>query len=205
MHFNLHKTFSTPHGGGGPGAGPGGGRTTRWRRSCRRRWCVRDAGRQLPPRAARRAADVHRPGARLPGQRRRARARLCLHPRARRQPACVEVSEDAVLAANYLRGARRRGLRAALRRALQARVRGHRPAAPGGDRRAHAGRRQAAHRLRLPPADHLLPAHRRGVPAHRAHRDRDARGRSTPSRTRSWRDRAARRASDPELLHERAP
>jgi len=24
MHINLHKTFSTPHGGGGPGAGPGG-------------------------------------------------------------------------------------------------------------------------------------------------------------------------------------
>src|SRR5260370_16303898 len=24
MHFNLHKTFATPHGGGGPGAGPGG-------------------------------------------------------------------------------------------------------------------------------------------------------------------------------------
>ena len=22
MHFNLHKTFTTPHGGGGPGAGP---------------------------------------------------------------------------------------------------------------------------------------------------------------------------------------
>jgi len=22
LHFNLHKTFSTPHGGGGPGAGP---------------------------------------------------------------------------------------------------------------------------------------------------------------------------------------
>src|SRR5262249_11523107 len=22
MHLNLHKTFSTPHGGGGPGAGP---------------------------------------------------------------------------------------------------------------------------------------------------------------------------------------
>ncbi len=29
MHINLHKTFSTPHGGGGPGAG-------RW--CCRRRW-----------------------------------------------------------------------------------------------------------------------------------------------------------------------
>ena len=22
MHINVHKTFSTPHGGGGPGAGP---------------------------------------------------------------------------------------------------------------------------------------------------------------------------------------
>lgn len=27
MHFNLHKTFSTPHGGGGPGSGPVGVRT----------------------------------------------------------------------------------------------------------------------------------------------------------------------------------
>jgi glycine dehydrogenase subunit 2 len=26
MHFNLHKTFSTPHGGGGPGSGPIGAR-----------------------------------------------------------------------------------------------------------------------------------------------------------------------------------
>ena len=24
MHFNLHKTFSVPHGGGGPGSGPVG-------------------------------------------------------------------------------------------------------------------------------------------------------------------------------------
>lgn len=23
VHLNLHKTFSTPHGGGGPGSGPG--------------------------------------------------------------------------------------------------------------------------------------------------------------------------------------
>jgi glycine dehydrogenase subunit 2 len=28
MHFNLHKTFSTPHGGGGPGAGPVGASVT---------------------------------------------------------------------------------------------------------------------------------------------------------------------------------
>ena len=41
MHINLHKTFSTPHGGGGPGSGPtvfsegpngaGSGTTSRWR------------------------------------------------------------------------------------------------------------------------------------------------------------------------------
>jgi glycine dehydrogenase subunit 2 len=28
MHFNLHKTFSTPHGGGGPGSGPVGAKRT---------------------------------------------------------------------------------------------------------------------------------------------------------------------------------
>ena len=28
MHFNLHKTFSTPHGGGGPGSGPVGANET---------------------------------------------------------------------------------------------------------------------------------------------------------------------------------
>ena len=37
MHLNLHKTFSTPHGGGGPGARSGGGEEDRWSRSCRRR------------------------------------------------------------------------------------------------------------------------------------------------------------------------
>ena len=48
MHINLHKTFSTPHGGGGPGAGPVAlsaalapfaplpfvGRRRGWRRGC---------------------------------------------------------------------------------------------------------------------------------------------------------------------------
>ena len=35
LHLNLHKTFATPHGGGGPGAGPLAA-GARWRRSCRR-------------------------------------------------------------------------------------------------------------------------------------------------------------------------
>ena len=40
MHINLHKTFSTPHGGGGPGAGPVV-LSDAWRRSRRCRcWCM---------------------------------------------------------------------------------------------------------------------------------------------------------------------
>ena len=62
MHINIHKTFSTPHGGGGPGAGPVGvgekllpflpvaAGPPRGRR-------------HVPPRAARRAAAVDRPAA----------------------------------------------------------------------------------------------------------------------------------------------
>ena len=45
MHFNLHKTFSQPHGGGGPGAGSGGGARHRSSRTCRRRWSSRDGDR----------------------------------------------------------------------------------------------------------------------------------------------------------------
>ena len=47
MHFNLHKTFSTPHGGGGPGAGP--------------------VGRQRAPGAVPAASDAA-PGRRRPGR-----------------------------------------------------------------------------------------------------------------------------------------
>ena len=37
VHFNLHKSFTQPHGGGGPGAGPSRSPTA-WRRSCPGRW-----------------------------------------------------------------------------------------------------------------------------------------------------------------------
>jgi glycine dehydrogenase subunit 2 len=37
MHFNLHKTFAVPHGGGGPGSGPVGV-AAHWQTSCPRRW-----------------------------------------------------------------------------------------------------------------------------------------------------------------------
>ena len=81
IHMNLHKTFSTPHGGGGPGAGPVGvaphllpflpipmvGRGAEGYR-----WL--DGGR-LPA--------VHRPPVGAHGQRRGAAARLRVRPHAR--------------------------------------------------------------------------------------------------------------------------
>jgi glycine dehydrogenase subunit 2 len=77
LHMNLHKTFATPHGGGGPGAGPVGvgerllpflptpivGKED----DGRYRWLDRN---DLP--------QSHRPPACLHGQRRRAAARLFL-------------------------------------------------------------------------------------------------------------------------------
>ncbi len=41
IHMNLHKTFSTPHGGGGPGAGAVGVSRRLLPLSCPRRWWVR--------------------------------------------------------------------------------------------------------------------------------------------------------------------
>ena len=83
MHFNVHKTFSTPHGGGGPGAGPVGvGRDAPAvpadaTRPSRRR-------RHVPAGTPRRTTDVDRPAAQLRRQHRRPRARVHLYPRPRR-------------------------------------------------------------------------------------------------------------------------
>jgi glycine dehydrogenase subunit 2 len=118
MHFNLHKTFSTPHGGGGPGAGPVGvserlapflpsplpllveGDPEEVRRNA---W----AGRSTP--GARFALEE--PEAR-PGSIGKVRAftgnfgmfvRAYTYIRSNGDAGLRAVSEDAVLAANYLR------------------------------------------------------------------------------------------------------
>ena len=84
MHFNVHKTFSTPHGGGGPGAGPVGVGETLLpylpgtAGPARRR-------RLVPPRARGRTPHLHRPVARVRREHGRARPGLRLHPRARRE------------------------------------------------------------------------------------------------------------------------
>jgi glycine dehydrogenase subunit 2 len=101
MHFNVHKTFSTPHGGGGPGAGP-----------------VGVGPKLLPylptPRVLREADDtfrLERPGER-PSSIGRMRSfvgntgvlvRAYAYIRAHGGTGLREVSDDAVLAANYLK------------------------------------------------------------------------------------------------------
>jgi glycine dehydrogenase subunit 2 len=101
MHFNVHKTFSTPHGGGGPGAGPVGVRS--------------HLAPFLPsPRVLREADGTYRletPGER-PASIGRMRSfvgntgvlvRAFTYIRAHGGTGLTQVSEDAVLAANYLR------------------------------------------------------------------------------------------------------
>ena len=78
MHLNLHKTFSTPHGGGGPGAGP-----VLVKKILEPFLpvpvVVQKARRQL--RARPQSPEIGRPRARLLRQFRRAAARAGLHAR----------------------------------------------------------------------------------------------------------------------------
>ena len=79
VHYNLHKTFSQPHGGGGPGGGPVAVRETiepflpAPRGRARRR--------RVPARP--RPAEVDRPRARVRRAVRRLRARVRVHARVR--------------------------------------------------------------------------------------------------------------------------
>ena len=101
MHFNVHKTFSTPHGGGGPGAGPVAVQP--------------HLAPFLPEPMVRRDPDgtfrLERPGER-PASIGRMRSfagnvgvlvRAYAYIRAHGADGLREVSEDAVLAANYLK------------------------------------------------------------------------------------------------------
>ena len=197
VHFNTHKTFSTPHGGGGPGAGP---------------IVVRDSlAPFLPVPLVEKGEDgrfffqYDRPQS--IGKVRTfygnfgvlVRAWTYIRSLGRRGPARGQ--RDGRAQRQLRDGGRARAARPALRRpALHARVRRLGDAAQAG-RRARPGRRQAAARLRRAPADHVLPAHRRRGAHGRADGDGVARTRSTgwSRRSAAWR---ARPRSEPELLHE---
>ncbi len=101
MHFNVHKTFSTPHGGGGPGAGPVGvGEKLRPYLPTPRVLRNEDATYRLeqpeerPTSIGRLRSFVGNTGVLV-----RAYAYICAHGAA----GLREVSDDAVLAANYVK------------------------------------------------------------------------------------------------------
>jgi glycine dehydrogenase subunit 2 len=101
MHFNTHKTFSTPHGGGGPGAGPVGVNEKLLPFLPAPRVLRRDDGSYHLERQAERPTAIGRVRSHVGsvGVLVRAYAYLLAHGGS----GLEEVSEDAVLAANYLR------------------------------------------------------------------------------------------------------
>ena len=204
VHFNLHKTFTQPHGGGGPGAGPiavsdriepylprAAGRPPRGGQ--RRRAGVR-------PRL--RPAEVDRPPARLPGQLRRVRALLRVHPLAGAD-GLKEMSETAVLNANYLLARlKEQGVAEYLPVAYD-RLCMHEFVLSGAPmkRELKIKTLDLAKRLLdhgVPPADGLLPAARRRGAADRADRDRDEGDARRLRRRRSPRS-CARPTDDPTI------
>ena len=80
MHYNPHKTFSGPHGGGGPGAGPIAVRE-HLAPYLPAPMVARDGRRHLSARL--RPAQIDRPRARLLRQHGRAVPGLLLHPQPR--------------------------------------------------------------------------------------------------------------------------
>ena len=170
MHFNVHKTFSTPHGGGGPGAGPVGVGETLLPYLPAPRVLREDDG----------TFRLERPGER-PTSIGRLRSfvgntgvlvRAYAYIRAHGGSGLREVSDDAVLAANYLKHRLAGTYDIPYDRACKHEFVASAATIKKRDRRPDPRHRQAAHRLRLPPADDLLPADRRRGDAHRADRDR---------------------------------
>jgi len=100
MHFNVHKTFSTPHGGGGPGAGPVGVGETLLPYLPTPRVLRADDGTFRLERPAERPTSIGRLRSYVGNT--GVLVRAYTYIRAHGGSGLREVSEDAVLAANYL-------------------------------------------------------------------------------------------------------
>jgi glycine dehydrogenase subunit 2 len=100
MHFNVHKTFSTPHGGGGPGAGPVGVGKTLLPYLPTPRVLRADDGMFRLERPAERSTSIGRLRSYVGNT--GVLVRAYTYIRAHGGSGLREVSEDAVLAANYL-------------------------------------------------------------------------------------------------------
>ena len=101
MHFNVHKTFSTPHGGGGPGAGPVGAGETLLPFLPTPRVLRDDDGTFRLERPGERPSSIGRLRSFVGNTGVLVRAYAYL--RAHGGPGLRQVSDDAVLAANYLK------------------------------------------------------------------------------------------------------
>ena len=120
MHINLHKTFSTPHGGGGPGAGPVV-LSQRLAPFAPVPFVVERDGRPRSRRACPTGNASFGRMTRVPRPDGHVRARARLHP-LHGADGLRQASEDAVLAANYVRACLERSDERAVRRpALHAR------------------------------------------------------------------------------------
>jgi glycine dehydrogenase subunit 2 len=101
MHFNVHKTFSTPHGGGGPGAGPVGVGETLLPFLPAPRVLLESEGRFRLERPDERPTSIGRLRSFVGNT--GVLVRAYAYIRAHGGTGLREVSDDAVLAANYLK------------------------------------------------------------------------------------------------------
>jgi len=101
MHFNVHKTFSTPHGGGGPGAGPVGVGEALMPFLPTPRVLRADDGTFRLERPAERPTSIGRLRSFVGNT--GVLVRAYAYIRAHGASGLTEVSDDAVLAANYLK------------------------------------------------------------------------------------------------------
>src|SRR6476620_11025940 len=101
MHFNVHKTFSTPHGGGGPGAGPVGVGETLAPYLPSPRVVREDDGSFRQEQAGERPTSIGRLRSFVGNT--GVLVRAYAYIRAHGGSGLREVSDDAVLAANYLK------------------------------------------------------------------------------------------------------
>ncbi len=175
IHMNLHKTFSTPHGGGGPGAGAVGvaARLLPFlpiplvgKEGERYRWLTEA---DVPQSIGRLSAFMGNAGVLL---------RAYIYMRLLGREGMRQVGEFATLNANYLlKRLQEAGFDAAYpqRRASHEFIITLKRQARELER-DRDGLRQAPARLRLPCPHHVLSAAGAGMPADRAHRDREPRG-----------------------------
>ena len=166
VHLNLHKTFTTPHGGGGPGTGPVGGETP----SAPVPAGSTGGAHRRGLRPGLRSSDLNRARAQLLRKLRKPGPGLYLHSRLGPRRARAGIRNGRPQRKLPARQDERGGLRGTFRPHQHARIRGQ-----ATRRHQNAGPRQGHARPRRSPDDGLLSADRAGGDDGRTYRNRIAR------------------------------